>query len=209
MRGIDPPSENGAMTGESADPRSDYRGWVKATTYGWWFGFLLIVLLVLSGEALLGGEDLQSWIGLGMGGGVGYLQGRYLNRRLDTQHGWFWTSVVGVGGPFVLGDVARMIGLDVPYSLPLYVVIGSLLAAILQWRVLRRHSSRAIRWLPVCVAGWSLPILLIALKDGGVVPGAAGQALSLVGMFLGGSLLGLVTGGVLGQILRPAAVERI
>lgn len=46
-------------------------------------------------------------IGVGMGAGVGYTQGRRINHWLGTGHQWFLASTIGISGPFVVGDVAR------------------------------------------------------------------------------------------------------
>lgn len=193
------------------EDRPDFRGWVKVTTYGWWLGFAVIILLVLAMDAVAAVADVegaQFMVGLGMGAGVGYLQGRRMDRWLGSRHGWFLASTVGMGGPFVVGDVVKALGIDVPYSLALYVALGSLLAGLLQWGVLRRHVSRAAWWVPVSMAGWMLPVGLIALRDGQVLPDVAGMAASLTGMLFGGAILGVVTGAPLRRILAGAKITR-
>ncbi len=180
--------------------------WVKATTYGWWLGFAIVILLVLALETVVAvGEGAQFMVGVGMGAGVGYIQGRRMNEWLGTRHRWLLATTIGMGGPFVVGDIASAAGFDVPSSLALYVAAGSLLVGILQWNVLRHHLSGAAWWVPASVLGWMLPAALLALNDRQIVAGVAGEAVALIGMFFGGVILGLVTGAPLaGARLRPA-----
>lgn len=190
----------------STSDQPDVRSWVRATTVGWWLGFAVVVLLVLALDAVAEAEGSQFMVGVGMGAGVGYIQGRWMNRWLGTGHQWFLASTIGIGGPFAIGDGARALGIDVPYSLALYVAVGSLLVGLLEWGVLRRHVSRAAWWVPASVLGWMLPVGLIALNDRHLVPGVAGEVLALIGMFFGGAILGAVTGGLLGRVLVRVAV---
>lgn len=188
--------------------RPDFPSWVKVTTFGWWLGFAVVLLLVLAIDAVAEVEGAQFMVGLGMGAGVGYLQGRRMNRWLGTRHAWFFASTVGMGGPFVVGDVARALGVGLPYSLALYVAVGSLLVGLLQWGVLRRYVSQAAWWVPGSMLGWMLPVGLMALNDQGILPGIAGEAVALIGMFFGGAILGAVTGGLLGRMLMRDAAQQ-
>ena len=184
-----------------AGDRPDVRSWVKLTTFGWWLGFAVTILIVLAMDAVAEVEGAQFMIGLGMGAGVGYLQGRLLHRWLGTGYGWFFASTIGMGIPFVVGDVAGAFGMNVGYSLGLYVAVGSLLIGLLQWRVLRPYVIHAGWWVPASVLGWTLPVGLIALGDRQILPGAIGQAVALFGMFFGGIVLGLVTGALLRRFI--------
>lgn len=192
----------------SATDQPDFRSWVKATTFGWWLGFVVVVVLVLALDVVANVGGVQFVVGVGMGAGVGYIQGRWMNRWLGTGHQWFLASTVGIGGPFVVGDAARALGIDIPFSLALYVAIGSLLVGLLEWGVLRRHVSHGAWWVPASVLGWMLPVGLIALNERQLLPGVAGEALALIGMFFGGIILGGVTGGVLGRVIMRATVSQ-
>lgn len=184
--------------------RFDVRGWVKATTFGWWLGFAMVVLLAVTLESVFAVEGAQSMIGVGMGAGVGFMQGRFLDRSLGSRHRWLLASTVGMGTPFVVGDIAGAIGVGIPYSLALYAAIGGLLAGLLQWRLLHHRVDRPALWVPVSVVGWMLPVTLLALNDNQILTGAAGVIAMLTGMFLGGIILGYVTGTFLSQAgLQP------
>ncbi len=96
------------------------------------------------------------------------------------------------------------VGIQVPYSLALYVVMGGLLVGLIQRRLLRAHSERANWWVPACVVGWALPAGAIALGD--AASGGWGGLVSIAAMLLGGAGLGAVTGGTLVWMLRRPAV---
>lgn len=194
------------MTTTIDGDRPDRRSWVKATTFGWWLGLAIIVLLVLAMDMVAVIEGSQFMVGLGMGAGVGYVQGRLIDRWLGTRHTWFLATTVGMGGPFVAGDVARVAGFNLSFSLAVSVVVGGLLVGLLQWKVLQRHVRRAIWWIPASLLGWLLPVGLMALKDRHILSGVAGDAAGLIGMFFGGIMLGVVTGGVLTRLPARADV---
>lgn len=164
-------------------------------------GFALIIALALAWDAL--GWMAQFMVGVGMAAGVGYMQGRELRPWIAGRWRWLWASVLGMGAPFVAWDVGAAIGVDSRLALPVCVVLGGLLVAVMQWRLLRPVSRRAILWLPACAAGWSLPALAIAMNDFDVVSDVWGTIFGLVGLFGGGALLGTVTGFALTRVVGP------
>ena len=106
--------------------------------------------------------------------------------------------------PFLLWDLSAVIGAQSLFSLPLSVLVGGLFVGILEWRLLRSHSARAIWWVPACLVGWGLPAAAIALGDWGAFPRPGGQLLSLGAMLFGGVVLGAVTGKALSWMLGPS-----
>jgi len=179
--------------------RRMYMRWVRATSLGWLVGFGLMIVLAIAWDIIGGGA--QFMVGVGMGAGVGYLQGRVVGEWIESVRAWLLASIIGMGAPFVLWDIGAATGMDFPFSLPLSVVMGGLLVGVLQRRVLRPHSDRANWWVPVCTVGWALPAGLIAFGDADVVPDLGG-ILSISGMLLGGVILGAVTGKPLIWMLR-------
>jgi len=174
-----------------------------ATFLGWLLGFVLVIVLAIAWDVIGGGA--QFMIGIGMGAGVGLAQGRVARGWLQAPRQWVGASVIGMGGPFVLGDLLSATGVDFPYSLPIYVATGGLLAGFLQRRLLRPHSDRANGWVPASVVGWTLPVSLVVLNDLDVIPGALGTILFLVAALFGGAVLGAVTGTILIWMLRRPA----
>lgn len=176
------------------DQQTLYAHWVRNTTIGWLLGFVLVVVLAVAWDMIGGGA--QFVVGVGMGTGVGYLQARVVREWGGSTVRWSGTSIVGMGLPFLLWDLGAWVGLEGFFSLPLCVGIGSLLAGVLQRRLLRHHFYRAWSWIPACLVGWGLPAGVIALSDSGLLPGAA-SLVSVVVMLLGGVVLGAVTGKTL------------
>jgi hypothetical protein len=171
-----------------------FKDWLKATTLGWLLGFFLVVMLAVAWDQL--GGSAQFMVGIGMGAGVASLQGRVLRRLEVDAYRWVAVTTLGMGLPFLLWDLSAAKGLDVFFSLPSCVVVGSALAGALQSPLLRPRSGRTSLWIPASVIGWGLPAGGIALADAGALSGG-GALVSLGAMFLGGPVLGAVTGQAL------------
>lgn len=169
--------------------------WILASFLGWFLGFIIVVLLAVSLEAITGG-GAQFMVGLGMGAGVGYMQARVLREKLTNMMAWFWTSTIGMGLPFILWDISTFTGSGLPFSMPLCVAVGSLIVGILQWRLLQPLSPKAWWWIPGCFAGWTLTAGLTDL-------------LVIIIIFFGGAVMGAISGAVLVRILdvKPSGTD--
>jgi hypothetical protein len=176
--------------------------WVGATTLGWLLGFF--ALLALASLADLVGFHGQFMVGVGIGAGVGFLQGRTLSPWVGRPMRWMMATMIGFGGLFVLHDVVRATGAGFPYSLPLYVLVGGLVAGIWQRYLLRGVSERANWWIPISLLAWALPVGGLLLGDGHHA-GRLGAIVGLVSMFLGGAIVGAASGKPLVWILRRSA----
>lgn len=166
--------------------------WLLATAAGWVLGIVLVVILAEIWSVT--GMESQFMVGIGMGAGVGYMQSRIVTTVIGASRRWLWSSVVGLGVPFIAWDLGAFIDIDVPFALQVFVLLGALFAGLLQTVMLRRHSVRAPWWVPACVVGWGLPAALAALKNAGVVP--------LIAILIGGVILGAVTGIALSWISK-------
>lgn len=165
--------------------------WIITTTLGWLIGFVLVILLALAADALGGG--VQVIVGIGMGAGVGFAQGWFLRRWLDSPWPWMWVSTIGMGMPFLFLDLTHLFGMNLPNSLWIYVPIGGLVVAFFQSKLLHRITDDTWPWIFYSVLGWTLPVLLMAVGDEFKSLGVFGGFLSIGVMFLGGVLLGAVT----------------
>jgi hypothetical protein len=180
--------------------------WLRATWYGWLLGVPLIVVLALVGEALgIGGS--QVLVGLGMGTGIGLLQGRAIRPLLPRPAAWRASCIVGLALPFLVTDLAPAVGRELPYSLPLAVALGGLLIGVWQAFLLRPHVQAPGWWILANGVGWTLAAGMALLADswvrGQAIRGVPGALLYLGLVAGGGLILGLVTGVVLPRLLRP------
>ncbi len=185
------------------DAPATFERWIKATTLGWLIGFVLVVVLAIVWDQIGGGA--QFMVGIGMGAGVGLMQSRVVREWVAPTRRWIWATTIGMGLPFLLWDLGAAVGIDAFFSLPLCVVVGSLLVGVLQSMLLRPRLNRASWWIPASFVGWGLPAAGIALGDSGLLSGP-GALVSVGAMFLGGAVLGAVTGKVLLWLQQQSAV---
>lgn len=179
--------------------------WIRASALGWLLGIAVTFLLGILWDTV--GITVQFIVGIGLGLGVGFMQERVLRAWIDPSRPWLWASLAGMGLPFVLADVDTLLGLGIPFSLPLCILIGALLAGILQGRLLNKQFENGLIWIVASLVGWGVPLGLLALEESGHLPETSGL---LAAMVVGGVLLGVITGPVLQRILnrpRTAATE--
>lgn len=166
--------------------------WVPATFLGWTAGLILAIAFVIAVDAA-GISGAQSPLALGMGLGVGLVQGRLVAPLLGGARGWIATTSLGLSLPFVLADVLRLIGLALPYSLAAFVGIGGALVGGLQWRLFRRLAVARTGWWPVITPiGWILAGSTVWLNEWlPKTPGLIGAGRYLAVVLSGGLVLGL------------------
>ncbi|HUE83024.1 MAG TPA: hypothetical protein VMM84_12995 [Pyrinomonadaceae bacterium] len=179
--------------------------WIRATFVGWILGIPLIIVLALVGEAAgIGGA--QVIVGVGMGAGVGLMQGRIMRTMLGKLGPWVWSSVVGLGLPFFMADIAGVVRWDSPYSLYLAVILAGLIVGIFQAFILRSRFHNTGWWVVGSVVGWSMASATIALADtlsrAHSLRGVWGALAYLATVAAGGLVLGIVTGIALVGMLR-------
>jgi hypothetical protein len=181
-------------------PRSglSFHRWIGATTLGWLLGLLLLVALATAWNGATGGEA-QWMVGVSMGAGVGFLQARALRSWLPRPRRWLVASTVGMGIPFLLWDTGSLLGIRGVFSLPSCILLGGLLAGILQERLLRSRFPRSLLWIPTSIVAWGVPVTFVVLGQPSVHLFLT--VLSIVTLFLGGLLLGSVSGKVLAWVL--------
>ncbi|MCP4584125.1 MAG: hypothetical protein GY839_21135 [candidate division Zixibacteria bacterium] len=139
-------------------------------------------------------------IGIGMGAGVGYAQGRIARQWLGTIWPWMWATVIGLGAPLLVEDLIAVAWseFDSLHSLQLDIAICGLFVGLLQRYILRSHSNRANWWVPVSIAGWTLAAWTASVT----FTGEWDAILNLGMILMGGVVLGVVTGGALIWVLR-------
>lgn len=174
--------------------------------YGWMIGFGLVIFLAFLIEAIgLGGY--QFFIGIGMGLGVGYMQGRVLSLYFGINYRWVLYSVIGMGFSFILFDFGKSFSTLLPeYNLLYSVSLGGLITAVLQYLLLKERFPNALPWLLYCFAGWTLSGALIRfteIMESIGLTGLPAAIIVLIILTIGASAtLGLITGIGLRRITR-------
>ncbi len=175
-------------------------------------GVPAIVLFAVLAESL-GQQSLHTPVGAGMGLTVGFFQSRAIRARLGSRgvSPWFWSSFVGLASPFLAADLARIVGVTVPYSLYAAVVCGGLVVGVWQAALLSPSIGRASSWVVANVLGWVLASGSVAVADflvkATAISGISGAIVYLCLVASGGVFLAVITGFVLVRLLRsqPAA----
>lgn len=182
------------------------RPWVRITFLGWLLGIVLVIALALAGE-MVGVRGSQIAVGLGMGLGVGIAQERALRPLLGPSQRWRWVSTLGLALPFLVVDLARLLGLTLPYSLYGAVALAGISAGLGQAALLRTQPVSAVRWVLSSAIGWSAAAAIVAAADTltreSTLRGLPGALLYLGIVGAGGVVLGLATS----LPLRPLAAE--
>lgn len=170
--------------------------WIKVNFWGWLLGVILLIIL----SSILdpcGIENMQFYIGIGMGAGVGFTQWRLLKKFNDLSLAWFYFSLLGMGLSFLVFDF--LMDKEVVYKLPLSVAFGGLTIGCLQYQLLKKQTANAIQWIPASTLGWTLSALstmLINLTMQIKVSGYMNLVMALLNLSLilvGGVVLGWVT----------------
>lgn len=183
--------------------------WTRVTWLGWLIGVPMIIVLSLIGE-MLGIGGVQFIVGAGMGIGIGFMQARVMRKILEHPALWVWSSIVGLAAPFLVTDLAKAVGFNLPYSLPVAVTVAGLIVGIWQATILSSRVRQAGWWIAACALGWALAAGLASIADWlprayGIV-GILGAAIYLGIVAAGGLVLGLVTGICLWWLMRHKAV---
>ena len=190
--------------------RKLFVSWVRATWFGWLLGIPIIIAFALVGEAVhIGGA--QVLVGAGMGTGIGLMQGRVIRRILHKSALWTCSGIVGLGAPFLLTDISKVVGWNLPYSLPLVIVLGGLIVGGWQALILSARFRKTGWWIVASALGWTLAAGTSAIADSPRARGIRGiwGALAYLGIIAaGGLILGLMTGVCLAWLLRNESEMR-
>lgn len=179
--------------------------WTLYTFIGWFIGILFMLALASFLDSI-GIEKFQFFIGVGLGAGVGFFQWWLLKRSVGITHHWIWSSVFGLGIPFLIFDLMSQYGSPLgSYYLPLSVTSGSILTSILQFFILKKYSPKASRWIFGCIAGWILAAATVLSIDYIKLVIDHNWALFFINVVMilgGGVVLGLITGKVLISLFK-------
>lgn len=129
--------------------------WIKATALGWLLGITLVLLLAMAFEGV-GIHNMQFFIGIGMGTGVGLMQWRALRKTIPVNKSWIYAAVAGMSIPFLLFDLVQIFaGIKLGANYILYSVsIAALLTGTFQYLILKKFTAAANLWIPSNIIGW-------------------------------------------------------
>jgi hypothetical protein len=215
-----PASPSDTRSGSTSWDRTTWRTWVTRTTLGEAAGFLLPVLVVLSGaDDLPSGPRLVVLLlaGAAEGAVLGWAQSSVLQCLVPgfSKRDWILRTALAavvawaIGmGPSTwaagLGDLpaAGAAVVAVPAGVVLLCSIG-----VAQWTVLRRHVRGAGWWIAWTAAAWIVALgVFTAVTTPLWQPGQGIVTVSLIGV-LGGFLMAVamavVTGAGLRRLLAP------
>ncbi|HEX8287543.1 MAG TPA: hypothetical protein VF556_06105 [Pyrinomonadaceae bacterium] len=179
--------------------------WLRATWFGWLLGVPIIIVLALIGETVgIGGA--QVLVGVGMGIGVGFMQSRAIRNILNRSTPWVWTTIIGLGLPFLATDLSKFVGWNLPYSLLMLIAVGGLIAGVWQAFILSSQVHKIFLWTAASAVGWFFAAVTSSLADSlprlHTIRGIWGALLYLGIVAAGGLIPGAVTGICLARMFR-------
>ena len=199
--------------------------WVVAGTVGWVvYGavffpvpfvrdMLANVIVEVDGvAAVLGLTIAGALVGIGGGIVVGALQWLVLERRLERSGSWIVACTVGgaIAGALLMAasGIANVDWIvDEAVLIAGVWLVGGMVAAILQWHVLRRQLTGAGWWLVTSTSGWAIGVAVALL---GGVSGGVDEIMLAVVWTAGGIVSGVITGAALVWLLRQrVAVQSV
>jgi hypothetical protein len=195
------------MKGYSMSLQSELtlKQWIISSFLGWLAGAVLVIVTSGTFDAI-GLEGFQFYIGISMGAGVGFFQWRKLSRAgIGVE--WIWSTMFGMGIPFLLVDlVKRFSGFSFGDNyLPVCITVGAIVTSAWQTQILKQNNTAAQSWLWICLAGWILASWTVISIDYVKLIIHHNMTLFFINLTLiisGGAVLGAVTGPALMKILR-------
>lgn len=184
--------------------------WTLATFWGWLLGVIFILLLSSLLDSI-GIENMQFYLGVGMGAGVGFTQWLVLKKNTAVNNkNWIWFSILGMGIPFIILDM--VLTTKHGYKPVLGVSFGAIALSLLQYTILKKYSTKALLWIFGCFAGWSLAVLAVfsinyTMRLSSVFLNLTLAFINLFLILAGGIVLGVITGMVLKKILANTKAE--
>lgn len=181
--------------------------WISFTFLGWFLGIVLILVLSSTLDTL-GVEDLQFFLGLGMGCGIGFAQWIRLKKYPGISIKWVWYTIIGLGVPFLFFDLLSQFEIFSlrDFYIPVCVLFSGLMTGWLQGILLKHHIPNPSSWILISLLGWAVAALTIVgveytkfLSDNNWVL----FSLNLLLLLSGGPILGYITGRFLVRKLKP------
>ncbi len=174
------------------------RKWLTYNFFGWLLGTIFVLILSSSFDAI-GIENLQFFIAVGVGLGIGTAQWMILKRITEIKKNWITVTVIGLTIPFLIADILRYFELLNLESLfiPVCVGIGSLLVGFLQSKLLKNYNIGMLNWIIISFFSWILIALAVSSVEYTHLISKNvwfGFFTNLTLLLSGGIILGFITG---------------
>ena len=161
---------------------------VLATGIAWPVGIILAIVLSYVVVNQFYPKETNLIVGLCLGAVVGYSQWLIMKKYFKISTWWIWANTIGIGIPFVAeviyvelgGSDTGLIKSELLGQI-ITLGIGGLLTGLLQIKIIKSLSKRSIWWISISTFAWGI---------------------SWVGYFLGGVILGLLTGITILRLLE-------
>lgn len=183
--------------------------WLIAGFLGWLFGTIL-VLILSSTLDVLGVENVQFFIAIGIGLGIGTAQWVVLRTFTDINKKWIRVTALGLTLPFLIADLLNYLGILNLKSLliPVCLAIGSLIVGLYQSKLLKKYQIMKYKWIILSFYSWGLIALAIySMEFTDLISENVwiGFVINLVLLLSGGIILGITTGRHLKRHLKSVA----
>jgi len=192
----------------TSDDRRNFpiKKWLIYNFFGWLTG-ILFVLILSSGFDAIGIEDVQFFVAIGIGFGIGTAQWIVLKRITNIKKNWITVTVLGLTIPFLIADTLRYFELLNLQSLliPICVGIGSLLVGFLQSKLLVKYGIEIFNWVLISFFSWTLIALAVySIEFTRLISQNVwfGFTINLILLISGGVILGIITGKHLARNLN-------
>jgi len=183
-----------------------FKKWLIYNFFGWLLGTLLVLILSSSFDTI-GIEDLQFFVAIGIGLGIGIAQWLVLKNITDIKTTWISATIIGLTIPFLISDTLNYFELLNLKSLliPVCVGIGSLLVGFFQSKLLKNYNIRILNWMIISFFSWMLIALAVySVEYTNLISKNVwfGFITNLILLLSGGIILGIITGKHLERNLK-------
>jgi hypothetical protein len=178
--------------------------WVRACFLGWLLGVIL-VLLLSSFLDFMGIENLQFYLGTGMGAGIGFAQWHQLRKYLKVNTYWILASIFGMTLPFLIVDQLSFGTYE--QKLPVCIALGGLVVGLLQYLLLKPNLNGSQLWIAGSVISWILGSSMVFLVNytkqlnHDLFNNLILALINLILILSGGVVIGLVSGAITKRLL--------
>jgi hypothetical protein len=175
-----------------------FKKWVLYHFIGWLLGIIFVLILSSSFDAL-GITNLQFFVALGIGLGVGISQWLLLKTTLEIEKKWIVVTALGLTTPFLVADLLTYFDILHLKSLliPVCISIGSLLTGYFQALLLKPYHIKITNWIAITFFSWVLIALAVySVEYTNLLSKNVwfGFVINLILLLSGGIILGCITG---------------